>query len=73
MLGAVGDPFAERFAWEEGALLKLLAARNEPILAHGRRPISEGTCREMLEVARRFLIPEGEPPGTRFPRLSDKE
>ncbi len=69
LLACLGHPLGLRFQAEKEALDLLLRARNESLLAHGLRPVTQADCASLKKLVLGFLeLPEESLAG--FPRLS---
>lgn len=55
LLQHLGDDLGERFAAREKELRDLLNIRNDSLLAHGFKPVSEDTYNKMVTIALDFL------------------
>jgi CRISPR-associated protein (TIGR02710 family) len=66
-LAAAADPSGERFVACRDEIRNVLSARNDSILAHGTRPVSEEQARKLRDLVQRFLPMDVRLP--RFPKL----
>jgi CRISPR-associated protein (TIGR02710 family) len=67
VLAELGHPAGRRFRDQQEDFRKIMNARNESILAHGRSPVAEGMAKSLRALLAGFLLQDAHLP--EFPRL----